>query len=86
MKRRYKDGKIFENLTAEILDVCLSDALKQFEKSVVTEINVTNRAIEEIIDIILNTLDGKIEVRVGLVDWLKKMENEKRLEEFFLYT
>jgi adenylate kinase len=83
--RGYKETKIFENVAAEILDVCLFDALQQFEKRFVTEINVTNRDIEEIIDIILKTLEGQIKVRIGRVNWLEKLENEKRLEEFFTY-
>ena len=81
--RGYKEAKIFENVAAEILDVCLFDALQQFEKELVTEIDATNRDVEEIIAIILKTLDGQINVRIGQVNWLEKLENEKRLEDFF---
>jgi adenylate kinase len=81
--RGYKETKIFENVAAEILDVCLFDALQQFEKELVTEINATNRDVEEIIAIILKTLEGQINVRIGWVNWLEKLENENRLEEFF---
>jgi adenylate kinase len=81
--REYKETKIFENVAAEILDVCLFDALQQFEKELVTEINATNRDVEEIIAIILKTLEGQTNVRIGWVNWLEKLENENRLEEFF---
>ncbi len=83
--RKYQEIKIFENVAAEILDVCLSEVLQQFEKDLVTEINATNRRTEEIIDIILNTLDGQINVQIGRVNWLEKLEKEKRLEHFFTY-
>lgn len=83
--RKYNEKKIFENLAAEILDVCLLDVVQHFEKHLVTEINATNRDIEEIIDFILKTLEGHIEVRIGWVNWLEKLENEKRLESFFKY-
>ena len=83
--RKYNEKKIFENVAAEILDVCLLDVIQHFEKHLVTEINATNRDIEEIIDVILKTLEGHIEVRIGWVNWLEKLENEKRLESFFKY-
>ena len=83
--RKYNEKKIFENVAAEILDVCLLDVVQHFEKHLVTEINATNRDIEEIIDVIHKTLEGHIEVRIGWVNWLEKLENEKRLESFFKY-
>ena len=83
--RKYHESKIFENVAAEILDVCLLNAVQHFEKHQVTEINATNQGVEEIIDIIIKTLDGKIKTHIGSVNWLEKLENEKRLESFFTY-
>jgi adenylate kinase len=83
--RKYHESKIFENVAAEILDVCLLDAVQHFKEKVVTEINATNRDIEEIVDIIIKTLEGEIKTHIGWVNWLEKLENEKRLESFFTY-
>ncbi len=83
--RKYHESKIFENVAAEILDVCLLDAVQHFEKHRVTEINATNQSVEEIIDTITKTLDGEIQVHIGWVNWLEKLENENRLESFFSY-
>ena len=83
--RKYHESKIYENVAAEILDVCLLDAVQHFEKHQVTEINATNQSVEEIIDTITKTLDGQIQVHIGWVNWLEKLENENRLESFFSY-
>lgn len=83
--RMYQESKIFENVAAEILDVCLLDAIQHFEKDRITEINATNRDVQEIIDIIKKTLEGQIKAHTGCVNWLEKLENEKRLESFFTY-
>ena len=83
--RKYHESKIFENVAAEILDVCLLDAVQHFEKKLVTEINATNRDVEEIVDIIIKTLEGEIKTHIGWVNWLEKLENETRLESFFTY-
>ena len=83
--RKYHESKIFENVAAEILDVCLLDAVQHFEKHQITEINATNRDVKEIVDIIIRTVEGEIKAHIGRVNWLEKLENEKRLESFFTY-
>ncbi len=83
--RKYHESKIFENVAAEILDVCLLDAVQHFEKHRVTEINATNQNVEEIINTIIKTIEGKIQTHIGWVNWLEKLENENRLESFFTY-
>jgi adenylate kinase len=83
--RKYHESKIFENVAAEILDVCLLDAVQHFEKHRVTEINATNQNVEEIINTIIKTIEGEIQTHIGWVNWLEKLENENRLESFFTY-
>jgi len=83
--RKYHESKIYENVAAEILDVCLIDSVQHFEKHRVTEINATNQSIEEIINTIIKTIEGEIQVHIGWVNWLEKLENENRLESFFTY-
>ena len=47
--RGYEDGKLWENIAAEILDVCLSEAVELCGVEKVCEIDVTGRRIEDII-------------------------------------
>jgi adenylate kinase len=81
-KRGFTNHKLWENLASEILDVCLVDALKIHGKEKVCELNVTGKNAEEAVNEILQILNGQGKCRVGVVDWLGKLEMEGRLEEF----
>jgi len=74
--------KLWENLASEILDVCLVDALKAQRKGKVCEIDVTGKSVEEIVNEILDILDGRRECCVGVADWLGKLEREGLLSEY----
>ena len=81
-KRGYSEKKIWENLTAEILDVCLWDALSAYDSDKVCEINVSGKIVEAVVEEIIQVLEKKQECRSGTVDWLGKLENDGQLEEF----
>jgi len=80
--REFNERKLWENLAAEILDVCLWDAVSVCGSDKVCEIDVTGKRIEEIVKDIISVLEGKKKCRVGIVDWLGKLEGEGRLREF----
>ncbi len=48
----------------------------------VCEINATDKKAEKIVEEIVAVLEGKKTCIVGRVDWLGRLENEGRLEEF----
>jgi len=81
-ERGYSSRKLWENLEAEILDVCLSEAIEVCGKNKVCEIDVTDKSIDEIVDEILGIIDGKRRCYVGIVDWLGKLEKEGILDYF----
>jgi adenylate kinase len=81
-KRGFKERKIWENLVAEILDVCLYDAIKAAGFDKVCELDVTAKIIGEVVSEIVSISDEKKPCTVGVVDWLGKLEQEKRLDEF----
>ena len=78
----FSGRKLWENLASEILDVCLVDALKVKGKGKVCELDVTCKSVEEVVGQILNILGGHKKCRVGVVDWLGKLESEGLLGEF----
>lgn len=80
--RGYSEKKIAENLAAEILDVCLYDAISRLGKEKVCEVDVTSRDAEDVVKEILDILCGLRERRIGIVDWLGKLEAEGKLEEY----
>jgi len=81
-KRGFKGKKLKENLAAEVLDVCLYDAVKVCGLEKVCEIDATNKSTEEIVKEALAVLEGRKPCQVGIVDWLGKLEKEGRVEEF----
>lgn len=82
MDHGFRGKKLWENLAAEILDVCLWEAVKACGPNKVCEINVSGKGIEEVVEDIILVLERRGECRVGIVDWLGKLEAEGRLQDF----
>ena len=80
--RGYDTKKVWENLTAEILDVCLWDAMSVYGSDKVCEIDVSNKTIDEVVEEVTHVLEKRKDCRQGTVDWLKKLETDGQLEEF----
>jgi len=81
-KRGFKNRKLWENLAAEILDICLYDAIKACGTEKVCEIDVTVKNVKEAVDDIISVLNGNKPCMIKIVDWLGQLEQEKRLDEF----
>jgi adenylate kinase len=81
-KAGFTGNKLWENLAAEILDVCLVDALKAYGDEKVCEVDASGKSVEEVVAEILEILKGSRKCRVGIVDWLGKLEREGLLEEY----
>ncbi|MEM2250308.1 MAG: adenylate kinase family protein [Candidatus Bathyarchaeia archaeon] len=81
-KAGFSGNKLWENLASEILDVCLVDALNAYGKEKVCEIDVTGKSVEDTVEKILSILNGSKKCRVGVVDWLGKLESEGLLNEY----
>ena len=81
--RGYSTDKVLENVASEVLGVCLFDAVARFGVGKVDEIDVTHKALKDVVEEILAVLRGCVEAGVGKVDWLGKLEKERRLSEVF---
>lgn len=79
--RGYHEKKILENLTSEILDVCLVSAIEKYGLERIDEINVAEMDTKDVVEEVLKVLDGRRKSKVGLVDWLSKLEQNGRLDE-----
>jgi len=79
--RGYTNAKLWENLSAEILDSCLIEAL-QTQQGKVCEIDTTGKLSDEVTAEILETLDNHKECCVGFVDWLGMLEKEGLTEQY----
>jgi adenylate kinase len=80
-ERGYSEKKVWENLGAEILDVCLSDAIAICGVNKVCEIDVTEKTLDSTVEEMLFIINEKQGCRIG-VDWLRRLENAGQLEDF----
>jgi len=71
----FEGAKLWENLSAEILDVCLIEAL-QAHPGKVCELDVTGKTVEEVANEIMDVLEKGKKCYVGFVDWLGMLERE----------
>ena len=81
-KRGYAKKKLWENLAAEILDVCLCDTLSVYDVDKVCEIDVSAKTVGAVVEEIMMVLDARKECKSGIIDWLGILEKEGQLEEF----
>jgi adenylate kinase len=81
-KRGYIESKQEENLAAEILDVCLVEALRKQDKANVCELDITGKSVENTISEVLAVLESKKKCYTGCVDWLGKLEREGKTDEY----
>jgi len=80
--REFKGRKLWENLAAEILDVCLWDAVSACGSDKICEIDVSGKRVEDTVEEMISVLEGRKKCQVGIVDWLGKLEAEGRLHDF----
>ena len=85
-KKNFNSKKILENIQAEILGNCINYFIQKQTKIPLYEIDTTNLSIKSvakiIIDIAVENQDGN-NFHIGKIDWLEKLFQENRLEEFF---
>jgi adenylate kinase len=81
--RGYSSSKIEENIAAEILDVCLGEALGNQTESKVFELDITGKTADFVLEELLAVIEGRIENgSYCKVDWLGKLEKEGKLDNY----
>jgi adenylate kinase len=80
-KAGYSGSKMWENLQAEIIDVCLGEAV-EVHAGRVCELDVTGKTVEEVVAEILDVLEKRKTCFVGTVDWLGTLEREGVLDKY----
>jgi len=81
-ERGFQGMKLKENLAAEILDVCLVDAVTRVGAAKVCEINTTDKAVDDTTSEIMSILRNRKHCAIGIVDWLGQLELEGSLEHY----
>jgi adenylate kinase len=80
-KAGYSGSKMWENLQAEIIDVCLGEAV-EVHAGRVCELDVTGKTVEAVIEEILDVLEKRKSCFLGSVDWMGTLEREGILDEY----
>jgi len=84
-KRGYLKQKVIDNISSEIIGVCLYDAIKKFGKDKVAEVDSTAKNTKKVTNEILSIFMGKSSRSVGKVDWLSLIVKNNDLQKFFEY-
>jgi len=85
-KRGYLKQKVIDNISSEIIGVCLYDAIKKFGKDKVAEVDSTAKNTKKVTNEILSIFMGKSSRSVGKVDWLSLIVKNDDLQKFFEYN
>jgi adenylate kinase len=80
--RGYPDAKVAENLQAEVLDVCLVEALETYGDRKLAEIDLTEKTIEMAVHEAYEIITGLRAPSFGFVDWVSRLQEEGRLEAY----
>ena len=80
-RRGYTGSKLWENLQAEIIDVCLGDAV-ELHAGRVCELDVTGKTVEQVLSDIFDVLEKRRSSSVGVVDWIGILEREGLLDRY----
>jgi adenylate kinase len=78
----FSEAKLWENLAAEILDVCLVEALHAHKKEKVCELDITGKTVEKISRQIIAITDKREKCVAGCVDWLGMLEKRGLVGEY----
>ncbi|MGH9921626.1 MAG: adenylate kinase family protein [Nitrososphaerales archaeon] len=84
-KRGYSNQKAANNISSEIIGVCLYDAIKRFGRNKVAEVDSTAKKAENVANQIISIVNGKSKRSVGKVDWLSLIVKNDDLQRFFMY-
>jgi adenylate kinase len=80
-KRGYTGTKLWENLQAEIIDVCLGEAV-QYHAGRVCELDATGKTTEQVVEEIVDVLEKRSSCRVGQIDWMGTLEKDGLLDRY----
>jgi adenylate kinase len=82
-RKRWPKSKISENLQAEILDICLWDAVENYGSKKIMEIDTTERTPRHVIQQIIEEMHKKRTWKQPRVNWLLSLKRKGILARYF---
>lgn len=83
--RGYSEKKASNNISSEIIGVCLYDAIKKFGRNKVAEIDSTGKKPDNIANKVISIVNRKSKRSTGKIDWLALIVKNDDLQRFFMY-
>lgn len=74
--RGYPEKKVVENVQAEILDICLTEAVSSLGEGRVFEVDTSGKSVGEVVEEALSVVTEKRGGRPGSVNWLERLGDE----------
>jgi adenylate kinase len=81
-RKHWSKSKIGENLQAEILDICLWDAVENYGWNKILEIDTTEKAPSRVIQLIMKDMHKKRIQRQPKADWLLSLKRKGILARY----
>jgi adenylate kinase len=82
-RKRWSKPKISENLQAEILDICLWDAIQNYGLEKIVEIDTTEKTPSHVLQLIMKEMHKKRIHRQPRVNWLLSLKRKGILTTYF---
>jgi len=84
--RGYPKWKIAENVSAELVDEPLAEALKKFDEEKVIQLDVTDKDFKVLVEKVAEALEAGTEQEISeAIDWIKVLESLGLLDEVLEY-
>jgi adenylate kinase len=81
-RRRWSKSKIKENLQAEILDICLWDAVKEYEWGKIREIDTSGKTPNHVMRQVMKSLSERRSRQKPEVDWMSALKRRRILDRY----
>jgi adenylate kinase len=81
-RKRWSESKISENLQAEILDICLWEAVQSYGSQKITEIDTTDRTPKQVVQQITEGMHKKRTWKQPRVNWLLSLKRRGILAHY----
>lgn len=81
-RKHWSKHKIGENLLAEILDICLSEAVREYGWHKISEIDTTDKRPNRVVQLAIRSLEERGTQRQARVDWLGSLKRQRLLARY----
>lgn len=83
-RKQWSNRKVSENLLAEILDICLWDAVQNYGWRRISEIDTTNKRPSRVVQLAIRDLKQRRVQKQPKVQWLSSLKRQRLLTHYLV--